>query len=434
MPSSAILGAQWGDEGKGKLVDVFASDADLAVRFQGGPNAGHTIYVKKGDVATKMVLHHIPSALLHGNIKALMTEGMVVDPEALLGEISKLADAGVAVTPERLEISFDTQIILPVHRALDHARESSKRGGSIGTTLRGMGPAYEDRAARRGIRFRDLADEAALEEKLGRLIFERNAALAAYGADQVDLSEHQNLLGRWREVLSPFLADTQATLAAALREDKRILYEGAQGTMLDLAFGTYPFVTSSSTIAGGICTGAGVPPSSVRRVVGVTKAYTTRVGKGPFPSELEDHAGRHLAEKGNEFGATTGRPRRCGWIDLVALKYAHELCGFTSLAMTKLDVLSGLKEVSLCKAYETPTGRIDRFPRDPSLLFGAKPVLETFPGWDEDLTGCRSLSELPAPARNFVEAVEEQLNIPIPVVSIGPHRDHIIFEGDPMWG
>ena len=434
MPTSAILGAQWGDEGKGKLVDVFAGEADLAVRFQGGPNAGHTIYVGKGDDATKMVLHHIPSALLHPRVKALMTEGMVVDPDALLGEIAKLADAGVDVTPERLEISLDTQVILPVHRALDHARESSKKGGAIGTTLRGMGPAYEDRAARRGIRFRDLADQEALEEKLGRLIFERNAALAAYGADKVDIGEHRDLLGRWHEALAPYLGDTQATLAAALRDDKHVLYEGAQGTMLDLAFGTYPYVTSSNTIAGGITTGAGVPPNSIHRIVGVTKAYTTRVGKGPFPSELEDDAGRHLAEKGHEFGATTGRPRRCGWIDLVALKYAHGLCGFSSLAMTKLDVFSGLKEVSICLAYDTPTGRLERFPRDPSVLWDAQPVLETFPGWDEDLTGCRSLEDLPARARTFVEAVESHMDIPISVVSVGPHRDHIIFSENPMWG
>ena len=434
MPASAILGAQWGDEGKGKLVDVFAKSADVVVRFQGGPNAGHTIVVVEGDRKTKLVLHHIPSGMLHDGVLAVMAEGMVIDPTSLLEEVRQLEDAGVIVSPERLQLSLDAQVILPVHRAVDRARESSKSGGAIGTTLRGMGPAYEDRTARRGIRFRDLSDRAALGVKLDRLLFERNALLRAYGAPEESHEQHRELLAQWHDTLGPFLAETQVTVGESVRDGKRVLYEGAQGAMLDLAFGTYPYVTSSHTVTGGITIGAGVPPTGVGQVMGVTKAYTTRVGAGPFPSELHDDDGNHLATQGHEFGATTGRPRRCGWLDLVALSYAHDLCGFTSLALTKLDVLSGLTEVAICTAYETADGEVSRFPRDAGLLANAKPILETFPGWDDDISGCQSVAALPDNARRVVERIGDLMALPVSVVSVGAPRDCVIIEGSPLWG
>ena len=433
MPASAILGAQWGDEGKGKLVDVFSEGANLVVRFQGGPNAGHTIKVKRGEGELKLVLHHVPSGLLHPNVKAVMGEGMVVDPIALLGEMEQLRAAGVEVSPERLKISLDAQVILPLHRALDRAREANRKGGGIGTTLRGMGPVYEDRAARRGIRFRDLMNTRALEPKLDRLLLERNALLKAYGAEEADRSEHLRLLSEWADTLQPFLTETHSLVLEAVNGDSKVLFEGAQGAMLDIGFGTYPFVTSSHTISGGITIGAGLPPQSLGRILGVTKAYTTRVGAGPFPSELFDDSGRHLAEKGNEFGATTGRPRRCGWLDLVALKYAHQLCGFTSLVLTKLDVLSGLPSVALCTAYGTASGETSQFPRDVGLLENVTPVMEQFDGWEEDICGCQSFDELPSSARSLVNRVEEYIGVPVSVVSVGARRDQSIVRGNPLW-
>lgn len=433
MPASAILGAQWGDEGKGKLVDVFSEGADLVVRFQGGPNAGHTIKVKRGDGELKLVLHHIPSGLLHPNVRAVMGEGMVVDPIALAGEMEQLRSAEVDLSPERLKISLDAQVILPVHRALDRAREANRKGGGIGTTLRGMGPVYEDRAARRGIRFRDLLNTGALEAKLDRLLLERNALLRAYGAEEADRAEHLRLLAEWVDTLGPFLAETHNLVLESVDNGSKVLFEGAQGAMLDIGFGTYPFVTSSHTISGGITVGAGLPPQCLDRILGVTKAYTTRVGAGPFPSELFDDTGRHLAEKGNEFGATTGRPRRCGWLDLVALKYAHQLCGFTSLVMTKLDVLSGLPQVALCTAYGTEAGETRQFPRDVSVLENVTPVMEQFEGWDQDICGCRAIDELPQSARALVSRVEEYIGVPVSVVSIGARRDQSIVRGNPIW-
>jgi adenylosuccinate synthase len=433
MPAAAILGAQWGDEGKGKVVDLFAPTADLVVRFQGGPNAGHTIVYRTKAGTTKLVLHHIPSALCHEGPRAVMASGMVVDPDSLLGEITQLEAAGVEVTPDRLHISLDAQVILPAHRALDRAREESKKGRFIGTTLRGMGPVYEDRTGRRGIRFRDLLDTDLLRTKVESLHFERNALLSAYGAPTVDLDETMAALAGWRASLEPFFADTLPMIHRAVSEGKRVLFEGAQGAMLDLSFGTYPFVTSSNTTSGGIFVGSGLAPGDLQSVIGVTKAYTTRVGEGPFPSELDDNDGAHLAEQGSEFGATTGRPRRCGWLDLVALRYAHDVCGFTSLAVTKLDVLTGLDRIGVCTSYRLGDNRLDGFPRDPELLAKVEPEFDYLPGWDDVLNDCTERAELPANAEALLQCVELSIGIPASLISVGPERSATIVIEDPLW-
>jgi adenylosuccinate synthase len=433
MPGAAILGAQWGDEGKGKLVDMMSADADLVLRFQGGPNAGHTIVVGDPGHEKKLVLHHIPSGLLHERPVAIMGEGMVIDPITLLKEIAQLRESGAEVTPRRLVVSLDASVILPVHRALDAARETARGAGAIGTTLRGIGPTYEDRASRRGLRFRDLLDLDEAERKLGPLLTERNQLLAMYGAEAHELGATLATLREWRDALGDFFAETAEPVTDALDADKRVLFEGAQGAMLDIAFGTYPYVTSSHTVSGGICVGAGVPPARIHRVLGVTKAYTTRVGAGPFPTELGDDAGRHLARVGHEFGATTGRPRRCGWLDLTALAFAHARCGFSSWAITKLDVLSGLPEVAVCVGYELDGQRTDRFPRDPAALARVQPVYERFEGWTDDISACSSRDELPSPALRLVERIEALTGIPAAIVSVGAHRRNAISQGDPLW-
>jgi adenylosuccinate synthase len=434
MPAAAILGAQWGDEGKGKVVDLLSATADLVVRFQGGPNAGHTIVHERAQGPLKVILHHVPSGLLHDGTRAVMGRGMVVDPTTLLRELLTLREAGYDVTPARLHLSWDAHVVLPAHRAVDAARESSLGDGKIGTTLRGVGPTYEDRTARRGLRFRDLRDDAVLAERLERLLFERNALLAAYGHETLALDRELEAIHAWRDQLLPFCADTHALVQEALEQGQRVLAEGAQGALLDLSLGTYPYVTSSHTTTGGLFVGCGIGPAQLDRVLGVTKAYATRVGRGPFPSELHGPEGHHLATRGHEFGATTGRPRRCGWLDLVALRHAARLCGLTSLAVTKLDVLGGLERVGLVTAYEAADGtRTDRFPDDPEALEAVRPVVLELPGWNEDLRSCARLDDLPAPCRTLLEAIEEATLLPLSLLSVGPSRTASIALGDPLW-
>jgi adenylosuccinate synthase len=437
MSAVAILGAQWGDEGKGKVVDFLAGTADLVVRFQGGPNAGHTVEAAPpGDSRepVHLVLHHVPSGLLHEGTRALMGAGMVVDPDTLKGEIARLEQIGVRVTPERLHLALDAHIILPVHRAVDRAREETGLGGKIGTTLRGIGPAYEDRASRRGIRFRDVLDADLLRRRLGRLLFERNALLEAYDAEErFDLDETADLLRQRCQPLEPYLCESQPLLQASLQAGDRVLIEGAQGALLDLTLGTYPFVTSSHTTTGGISVGIGLAPSRLDAVVGVTKAYTTRVGGGPFPSELEGPEGQHLARVGHEFGATTGRPRRCGWLDLVALRYAHQCCGFSALALTKLDVPAGLERVGICTAYRIDGEQTDVFPHAPHRIEGAEPVLEYHAGWEWPDQPPTTPDALPQPALAFVDRVAELMGVPVDIISVGPQRQETIVRGPSVW-
>lgn len=433
MPASAILGAQWGDEGKGKLVDLFSSQADIVVRFQGGPNAGHTVEIPLGSKIQKVVFHHIPSGLFWDTTQVIMGDGMVVNPETLLGEIDMLAELGIQATPDRLLLSLDAKVILPIHGAIDRAREGARDGGFLGTTLRGIGPTYEDHVARRGIRFRDTLSDELLQERLERLVFERNALLAAYDCETFQVADIVDWVASWRDRLAPFYAEARRYQAKALQSGKRVLFEGAQGSLLDLSFGTYPYVTSSNTTTGGILTGTGLPPNSLNGILGVTKAYTTRVGEGPFPSELKDDVGDHLATHGNEFGATTGRPRRCGWLDLVALKHATDVCGFTSFAITKLDVLSGLDKIGLCTAYQTDDGPLDHFPNEIGLLDNASQTVEWVDGWDDPTSPWQTLDDLPTQARAFLDRITELTQIPISVVSVGPRRDQSIILSDPLW-
>ena len=434
MSSCVIIGAQWGDEGKGKVVDLFTEGADWVVRFQGGNNAGHTLVVREGDVSRTTVLHLIPSGILHPGKRCLIASGVVVDVDVLLGEMSALQERGVGMTPERLMLCQDAHVILPIHKALDLAREERRGESKIGTTGRGIGPCYEDRAARRGVRLRDLVDEDALRARLEQVLPERNAVLAWLGADEMPLEPMVEKYLRLGEQIQPFLTDSRATLAAARARGDHLLFEGAQGVLLDVGHGTYPFVTSSHTISGGACTGAGVPPSSLDRVVGITKAYATRVGGGPFPTELHDDMGQYLRDRGHEYGSTTGRPRRCGWLDLPALRYAHLLNGFDALAITKLDVLTGLDEVKVCVAWEIDGVRYDVGVADCAQQLRATPIYETLPGWELPIEDVQRLDELPRAARALLDFVEEGSGVPVDLVSVGPRRDQTVVLREPFGG
>ncbi|TVR02656.1 MAG: adenylosuccinate synthase [Deltaproteobacteria bacterium] len=426
MNSCVIIGAQWGDEGKGKVVDLFTEAADLVVRFQGGNNAGHTLVVDGPEGPEKTVLHLIPSGILHAEKTNIIASGVVVDPEVLLGELEELAERGRPVPHERLRISRDAHVILPWHRALDLAREAARGESRIGTTGRGIGPTYEDRVARRGVRLRDLLDEERLRERLEQVLPERNALLAHLGAETFDLEDMVRHGLAFGERLAPWLDDCGAILENARRRGQRILLEGAQGTLLDIGHGTYPFVTSSHTISGGACVGAGLPPSAIGGVVGIAKAYCTRVGSGPFPTELEDADGDTLRANGHEFGATTGRPRRCGWFDVPAMRFAHRVNGFTGLAITKLDVLTGFSRVRICTAYVVDGERVDVADPDGTVLERAVPVYEDLPGWSEDITGAQTLDDLPPHARGLLDRIAELTGIPVDLVSVGPNRAQTI--------
>ncbi|MDX8401218.1 MAG: adenylosuccinate synthase [Mariprofundaceae bacterium] len=427
MKNTVVAGIQWGDEGKGKIVDLLAPEADVVARFQGGANAGHTLVIG----GRKTVLHLVPSGILHAETLCLIGGGTVVAPETLAEEMDMLRAAGVPVE-ERLRISDRCHLILPWHRALDAAREASRGGGKIGTTGRGIGPAYEDKTARRGIRLVDVASpdlDAKLEENLAWMNF---LLTRWYGADPVSRDAVDEVIAIARERLLPLMVDASRLLHERHASGDAMLFEGAQGAMLDVDHGTYPFVTSSNTIAGGALTGLGIGPGMVDEVLGVVKAYTTRVGAGPFPTELynaegmDDPAGRHLAERGSEFGATTGRPRRTGWFDAVVVRHAVRVGGVTGLAVTKLDVLDGLDEVKICTGYDCDGERLDGIPADAGRLNRCRPVYESLPGWSVSTHGAVSLDALPAEARQFLARIEACCGCPIRLLSTGPDRAHVV--------
>jgi len=416
----AVLGAQWGDEGKGKIVDLLTEHADVVVRFQGGNNAGHTLIV----AGEKTILHLLPSGILHRGKTCLIGNGVVIDPEVLVSEIEKIKKRGFLKKDAQLLISDRAHVIMPYHRSIDQLREAAKGDGKIGTTGRGIGPAYEDKVARRGIRMGDLIDPDLLRARLEEVLPLHNAYLTkilggiAFSLDQI-YSRYLEL----GKILERHVCDGSLFLDEQLSRGKKILFEGAQGTSLDIDHGTYPFVTSSNTVGAAACTGAGVGPGAISQVWGVTKAYTTRVGSGPFPTELEDEIGQLLRDKGGEYGSTTGRSRRCGWLDLVVLHHAARVNGLTALAITKLDVLSGFKKIKVCTAYKLRGKSIQHLPSKVEDLRDVKPVYQEFPGWDEDISSIRSFAKLPKNAKRYLEAIEKRLELPLVLVSVGPSRE-----------
>ncbi|MFW7266617.1 adenylosuccinate synthase [Gluconacetobacter sp. Hr-1-5] len=429
MSNVTVIGAQWGDEGKGKIVDWLASRADIVVRFQGGHNAGHTLVV--GDQTYKLSL--LPSGLVRGKM-GVIGNGVVVDPEALLKEIDRVTAQGLKVTPETLRIAENVPLILPVHGAIDRAREEARGARKIGTTGRGIGPAYEDKVARRAIRLCDLAEPETLEWKLDELLLHHNTLLAGLGAPtftKAALLEHMNALAP--RVL-PYMDTVWDLLDDARRAGRRILFEGAQAVMLDVDHGTYPFVTSSNTIAANAATGSGVGPGTVGFVLGIAKAYSTRVGEGPFPSELHDEMGRTLGTRGHEFGTVTGRPRRCGWFDAMLVRRAVRVGGINGLALTKLDVLDGLPEIKVCVGYELDGKEIRSFPSAPAAQARVTPVYETMEGWTDSTRGARSWADLPAQAIKYVRRIEELVEAPVTLLSTSPERDDTILMRDPFEG
>jgi adenylosuccinate synthase len=418
-----IIGAQWGDEGKGKVVDLLAESAEAVVRYAGGPNAGHTLVV--GD--DKLVFRLVPSGVLHAHTTCVLGQGMVINPNVLIEEIDSLTQRGLSVDG-RLVLSDLAHIILPYHVAIDGLREASKTGTHIGTTKRGIGPCYEDKVGRRGLRIGDLLELDYARARVSEAIAAWTPTIEALGGEVPDVDAICAPFAGYVERLGPLMADASARVETLAKDDKRIMLEGAQGTMLDVDHGSYPFVTSSTATAGGACTGAGIGPTRLTRVIGITKAYCTRVGSGPFPTELEDAAGKHLRDTGGEYGSVTGRPRRTGWLDLVLLDYARRVNGIDGLALTKLDVLSGMDEIKVCVAYETPNGRTTSAPV--RHLADAKPIYETLPGWTEDIMGCRSIDELPDAARAYLDFVAERTGLELFLVSVGPRRDETIVIRD----
>jgi len=423
MPGLVIVGAQWGDEGKGKVTDVLAEAADVVVRFQGGNNAGHTIV--RGDEVYKF--HLVPSGILYPGKLCLIGNGVVVDPKVITSELEELRHRGIDTSG--LRISANAHLIMPYHLLLDHAGETRLGKLQIGTTRRGIGPCYADKAARLGIRMQDLLDEKILKQKINAAMEPKRLSLRPYAKDpSLDLhamTEEYRTLGHR---LEPYIADTQRIVWEALDNDGLVLFEGAQGTLLDIDHGTYPFVTSSNPIAGSACVGAGVGPKDIDEAWGITKAYVTRVGAGPFPTELEDEMGDRLREAGGEFGTTTGRARRCGWLDLVALKYAVRLNGLTGLVITKLDVLTGIDPLPVATEYTGPEGaRFREFPYHQSILHKVTGAYTELPGWHEDISGARNIEDLPPTARDYLGFIEEFLGVPIVLIGVGPSRDQMIW-------
>ena len=425
MAGIVVVGAQWGDEGKGKVVDVFSAHADLVVRYQGGANAGHTLVVN----GVKTVLHLIPSGVLHPKCNCMIAPGVVLDIEEVVKEIRDLKAAGVLTKPEQLKISDQCTVLLSYHRKLDAAREVAAGNEKIGTTGKGIGPAYEDRASRKAILFGDLFDRERLKGKLEASLKEKNFLLEQfYKQEPVEVEPLFNRLVELAAELEPYRSkDTSLVVHRAIKAGKKVLFEGAQGTMLDLLHGTYPFVTSSSTITGSACVGTGIGPSVMQKIVGITKAYTTRVGSGPFPTEMNETLSERFRQEGGEFGATTGRPRRCGWLDLVALKYAIRVNGLTSLALMKLDVLSGHEKIEVCTAYRLDGVEIKELPVNSNDLSRVEPIYRTLNGWTEDLRNVRAIQDLPQAARDFIQFIATEVATPIDVVSVGPGREQTLW-------
>jgi adenylosuccinate synthase len=428
MGNVAVVGAQWGDEGKGKIVDWLSERADVVVRFQGGHNAGHTLVI--GNVEHKMSL--LPSGVVRPGKLSIIGNGVVVDPWALLDEIDAMRAKGFEITPQSLKLADNAALILPSHGALDRAREARRGAGRIGTTGRGIGPAYEDKVGRRAVRVCDLADPRALEERLDQLLLHHNALLRGLDKPEIDREALVASLKAVAPRLLPFAAPVWRVLDEARRRGRRILFEGAQGALLDVDHGTYPYVTSSNTLAGQAAAGSGIAPGAVGYVLGITKAYTTRVGSGPFPTELEDEIGRTLGERGREYGVVTGRPRRCGWFDAVAVRQAVRLGGIDGIALTKLDVLDGLAEIKFCTAYRRGGARYDHLPAGASAQAEIEPVYETAEGWQESTRGARSWAQLPATAIKYIRRLEELIGAPVALLSTSPDRDDTVLVRDPF--
>ena len=420
-----LIGAQWGDEGKGKVVDILGADVDVFVRYQGGANAGHTVVVN----GEKVVFHLLPSGMLYPGKLCVLGNGLVIDPEELLKELAELGDS--QRSRARLAISPHAHVVMPYHRILDQAQEKSRgKGRRIGTTGRGIGPCYVDKYSRCGLRVEDLLDEDVLRERLIPLLEEKNQVLTRlYNEKPLPFDEVYEPVRQWGHELAPYVDDVRLLLRKAVDGGQHVLLEGAQAALLDIDHGTYPYVTSSSTSAAGAFTGTGLSPHDVNRVIAVVKAYTTRVGEGPMPTEDLGDTGEKLRQNGGEFGATTGRPRRCGWLDMVGLKYSMALNGADAIALTKLDVLTGMGPIQVCVAYEAEGKRLDGFPTGGRVLETVKPVYETLPGWSEDITGCRTFEELPQAARDYVGWIERELNVPVRMIAVGPDRSQTIDRG-----
>lgn len=422
MPAIVVLGAQWGDEGKGKIVDHLAERASMVVRYQGGTNAGHTVII--GDTVLK--LHQVPAGITRPHVAAVLAHGMVISPTALVEELDMLEGRGISTA--NLHISPNAHLIMPYHLALDEAEEALRGAHALGTTKRGIGPAYTDKVARRGLRVQDLVDPDRFRAQLAIALERINLELTrVFGRDPFSADEIVASYAPAAERLAPFVEDTGLLIRRALRREETILLEGAQATMLDIDFGTYPYVTSSSPSAGGACQGAGIGPKDIQDVLGVVKVYTSRVGSGPFPTELKDQVGDWIVEKGNEYGTTTGRRRRCGWIDLVSLRYAARVNGFTGLALTRLDVLTGLNSINLCVAYRLPNGSVtEDYPLDTETLERVTPVFETMSGWEDEISAARSFDELPPTAQAYCERISDLMEVPIDVISVGAERNDLV--------
>ena len=429
MAGYVVVGMQWGDEGKGKVVDYLTEQVDVVVRHQGGNNAGHTVVVN----GNTTILHLLPSGILHSGRQCIIGNGTVLDPAVLLKEIDGVLAAGHELEGW-LFISDCAHIIMPYHKLLDKVQEQFRGEGKIGTTGRGIGPAYADKADRLGIRFGDLLNLSMFREKLAKVLEYKNAVLKSLGESPYDVSEVYAEYEAYAERLRPYVGNGVTLIHKALKDGKRIMFEGAQGAMLDIDHGTFPYVTSSTTVAGGVCAGAGVGPSVVRGVAGIVKAYCTRVGTGPFPSEETGEVGERLRQEGHEYGATTGRPRRCGWLDMVQLRRAALLNGATSLVLTKADVLSAFDTIRIAVAYELDGRRTDEFPSQTCQVEQVTPIYEDYPGWGQDITGCKTWEELPEKAQKYFRRIEELAGVPISLVSVGPGREQTIKLTEPFAG
>jgi adenylosuccinate synthase len=428
MACVVIVGTQWGDEGKGKIIDLLAEFADVIVRFQGGSNAGHTLVVK----GEKFVFHLIPSGILHKGKRCIIGNGVVVDPQILIEEIDGLKEKGYLQDDSQFLLSEEAHVIFPYHKMIDKGRERI-RSGEIGTTGRGIGPAYEDKVSRDGIRVVDFAEEEVFRGKLEENLAQKNYYLThVLGEKGLELEPLYQEYMKYGERLRKYVTNTSLFLAQAIKKGEKILFEGAQGSLLDVDHGTYPYVTSSSTVAGNACAGAGIGPTQIDLVMGVCKAYTTRVGSGPFPTELSDEIGEMLREKGGEYGATTGRPRRCGWFDAVVVNHAVRVNGLGSLVITKLDTLTGLKKIKVCTAYRLEDKMITEFPASTELVARCQPVYEELEGWEEELSEAKEISQLPPAAQRYLARIEELTQTPIHIVSVGAQRDETIIRHNPL--
>ncbi|MBU5454102.1 adenylosuccinate synthase [Caproiciproducens sp. MSJ-32] len=423
MAGFIVLGAQWGDEGKGKMTDFLAESSDVIVRFQGGNNAGHTVIVGENEYK----LHLIPSGVLYKDKLNIIGNGVVLDPKAFFEELDYLEKAGIKVSPEQLIVSDRANVIMPYHKVLDKLKEEARGKNNIGTTGKGIGPCYTDKAERSGIRVCDLINPVVLKEKLKETIVSKNDIITkVYNGEELNFDTIYEEYVELGKRLKSFVADSSVRIYDAIKSGKKVLFEGAQGMLLDIDYGTYPFVTSSNTTAGGVCSGVGIGPTMISGAVGVAKAYTTRVGKGPFPTELDNETGEWIRQKGGEFGVTTGRARRCGWLDLVILKTSARVSGLTDLVVTKIDTLAGLDKIKVCVGYKFEDKVIDYFPASLEDLAKCEPIYEEFEGWDDSAADARSYDEIPENAKKYLKRIEKFTGVPISIVSVGPKRDQTI--------